>query len=795
MVALAYVASSCVGVKHLKEGEYLLYNQKITVARKDLREDLQKQLLQKPNSRVWFLPIAPYSFVYYQGLKTYDTARYERQKAVVIRKFTDKMAPGDISVRKKDRLQKRQDKKITRLNKKIDAGNLMMRWGEPLVVFDSAQVEKSQRNLAIYMQSNGWFLTRVDYQVHFEDKIARVNYRVNEGPRYTIDTIFYDIPDTAVRQLIMANNRQSKLKTGSPYSQDNLKAERERIDLLLKDNGYFDFTRQYINYRVDTTLGQHKVAVQLRLLNPANLSRHKSFRIDSVVFSLDVNNIASVQRQKSFTYNGVTYNFYDRYYAEKVLGRRIHLKPGEVYSRAKTLNTQRELAGVDMFKFVNINYDTTGGKFLANIFVSPLHRYQWSAEAGLTVTQFVPGPFASINLKQRNVFNTLGILQIGGNIGVEGVAAASNPNDVLASLEAGASVSLTFPRFFLPFSDPTKVKLGFYNPKTSISVGLSFTDRPEYTRANLLATNAYTWQPNQRTLFDFKLLEIGLIRTTNLDRAYYDRLLDLEQNGNNLINSFKPSFVINQRLTRSVKTNDYGRGFNSSSYFSIMFEPGGTFTNLWARDFFARDSLEIYAYLKLDSDYRQVVSLGKKKAWAFRVRAGVAYPYGENALMPYEKYFFAGGSIGNRAWKPRRLGPGSYDHIEEDGRVSYRFEQQGEIILESSIEYRQYLIGFLQWAAFVDVGNIWTIREDNTRPGAQFKLNRFYQEIAVGAGMGLRFDFTFFIMRFDVAGKVYDPARPLGKRFVLSPGFRDPPFDIRQNTEPLIYTLSIGYPF
>ncbi|MEN8249057.1 MAG: BamA/TamA family outer membrane protein, partial [Bacteroidota bacterium] len=155
----------------------------------------------------------------------------------------------------------------------------------------------------------------------------------------------------------------------------------------------------------------------------------------------------------------------------------------------------------------------------------------------------------------------------------------------------------------------------------------------------------------------------------------------------------------------------------------------------------------------------------------------------------------SGGSISNRAWKPRRLGPGSYNHVEEDGLVSYRFEQQGEIIFESSIEYRQKLVGFLEWAAFVDAGNIWTINEDPTRPGAQFQLNRFYKEIAVGAGLGLRFDFSFFIMRFDTSAKIYDPARLPGNRFILSSGFNDPPFDNKKYTEPLIYTLSIGYPF
>jgi len=226
----------------------------------------------------------------------------------------------------------------------------------------------------------------------------------------------------------------------------------------------------------------------------------------------------------------------------------------------------------------------------------------------------------------------------------------------------------------------------------------------------------------------------------------------------------------------------------------MLVEPGGTFTNLWMRDLFARDSLEIYAYVKLDTDYRKIFGASRNKAWAFRVRSGIAIPYGENGILPYEKYFFSGGSISNRAWKPRRLGPGSYNHIEE-GQVSYQFEQQGEIILESSLEFRQKLIGFLHWAAFIDAGNIWTLKEDKSRPGSQFKINRFYQEIAVGAGLGLRFDFSFFVMRFDVAGKVIDPASPLGSRFILSSGFNDAPFDDPKLTEPVIYTLSIGYPF
>jgi Omp85 superfamily domain len=795
VVTLAYLALGCVGTKHLKEGEYLLYNQKVEFADEHLRSELNKELVEKSNSRIWFLPISTYTYIYYEGLKTYDTAKYELKKLKVANKYQTKMSVPGLSEKKANRFKKRQNKKLSKLNKKIDEGNLLMRWGEPIVVFDSTKVEKSRKNMEVYMKANGWFLSEVDYKVNFEIKLARVNYVVKPGPRYTIDSIFYDIADSTVKKLVLSNQDESLLKKGSPYSQNNLSNERTRLDELLKNNGYFAFTRQYIQYRVDTTIGNKQVAVQLRILQPGNLPNHKSFIIDSVKFAVDAISIAKGSRRKTFTYKGVNYNFFDRIYSEKVLASRIHIKPGEPYSKQNTLNTQRELAGMDMFKFVNINYDSTANNFLANVFVSPLPRFTWSAEAGLTVTQSLPGPFAHVSLKQRNVFKTLGIFEIIANVGVEGVAAASNPNAVLASLEAGGNLSLTFPRFFLPLSDENKLKLGFYNPKSIIKGGISFTDRPEYTRSTLSIANAYTWQPDKNKMFDFKFIDIALVKTNKLDSAYLERLQDLEANGNNLINSFLPSFVSGQRLTRTVNINNYGQGFNNSSYFSLMVEPGGTFTNLWARDVFARDSLEIYAYFKLDTDYRKVVSGGRKKSWAFRIRSGIAVPYGQNGLLPYEKYFFSGGSISNRAWKQRRLGPGSYNHIEENGNVSYQFEQQGEIILESSIEYRQRLIGFLQWAAFVDAGNIWTIKEDNARPGSQFKFSKFYREIAIGAGLGLRFDFTFLIMRFDVSAKIVDPARPLGSRFILSSGFYNEPFNDPKFTEPIIYNLSIGYPF
>ena len=207
--------------------------------------------------------------------------------------------------------------------------------------------------------------------------------------------------------------------------------------------------------------------------------------------------------------------------------------------------------------------------------------------------------------------------------------------------------------------------------------------------------------------------------------------------------------------------------------------------------------MESYQFLKLNFDYRKTKPLNPNTTFAYRINAGIAKPYSDNAVLPYEKYFFAGGSNGIRAWRPRRLGPGSFtplDSTETGPLVNYDFEQQGEILLEGSVELRKNLVGFIDYALFFDFGNIWTIRNDNSRPGSQFELDRFYKEIALSGGLGLRFDFSFLVLRLDAGIKLYDPARPEGRRFILSKDFYEAPFTAAAS-EPVVFNIGIGYPF
>jgi len=571
----------------------------------------------------------------------------------------------------------------------------------------------------------------------------------------------------------------------------------------LKDNGYFEFSRQFVEFAVDTAiLGDRKVAVKTIINVPYKRGYHKVFAVDSVIFTTDANVPSTRPQRQSRYYNRVTYRYFEEKYAKKILDRRLFVYPGDLYSKSKSFNTQRQLANLDMFKFVNINYDTTGGKFIANIFTSPLDRYQLTQEIGINVTanQRVPGPFYNFNIKNRNTFGGLEILEFSGRFGVNGVTSYSDDGQIANSLEIGGNLSLTLPDFVFPLGAALKSRLGQLNPRTRFSVGYDYIDRDDFTRDNLNASLSYSWQRDQSRLYNFTLADVNLINTRNESTEFQEVLRESDSLGTSFHRAFERSFVSSMYFTSLFDFNQYGSYQNKSSYLRLLAESGGTFLNVFGSGFLERDSLENYKFFKFNIDFRRHIPLHSRGALAFRVNTGIGIPYGDNEILPYEKNFFAGGSSSVRAWGPRRLGPGSYAPInEETGQLDYNFEQPGELILEASLEYRQNLVGFVDWAFFIDAGNIWTLRDDVgddgevRRPGAKFESNRFYKEIAVGTGMGFRMDFTFLIMRVDLGVKVYEPARPEGRRWVLDDFKFGGLDDTTENA--ITLNIGIGYPF
>jgi len=295
------------------------------------------------------------------------------------------------------------------------------------------------------------------------------------------------------------------------------------------------------------------------------------------------------------------------------------------------------------------------------------------------------------------------------------------------------------------------------------------------------------------------LADIRFIRSEVREGEFKERLGELEREGNTFARSFEPSFVSSAIFTITKDFNEYGNIKSPSSYLRGNAELGGNVTSI-LRDSIFGDNISYYRYLRSSVDFRHHVPLSKKTSFAFKVNAGFAYPYGNGnaSTLPYEKFYFSGGSNSIRAWQPRRLGPGSFKPTNSNNSISYQFEQPGDIILETSFEFRAKLFGFFSWAYFIDIGNVWTWYNDNSRPGSQFEYDRFLSELAVGSGMGLRLDFSFLLVRADIGIKIFDPAQDLGSRYVLDDfKFKRPDenaANIKVINSPQL-NIGIGYPF
>jgi len=289
------------------------------------------------------------------------------------------------------------------------------------------------------------------------------------------------------------------------------------------------------------------------------------------------------------------------------------------------------------------------------------------------------------------------------------------------------------------------------------------------------------------------LSEIRFINSKNISSDFQDELDDLKESGNNLYRTFEPSFVTSSSYSVTFNFNEYG-SFDSknASFLRLMGESGGTLLNLVDIDFLRSEGLEMFKYLKFGIDYRKYSSITPGSKVAFRINAGAARAYSENKVLPYEEYFFSGGSNSIRAWAPRRLGPGSFYPTDSLGNYSNKFEQPGEILFETNIEIRTRLAGFINSALFLDVGNVWMFEEDPARPGSKFEVKDFIQELAVGTGVGIRLDFSFLLLRLDFGLKLYNPGLPSGERFYWENRKID---DGISRPDPWIINLAIGYPF
>jgi hypothetical protein len=794
----ALVLSACSLTKNLEDGEYALYENKIKGIKTADEEALANLYIAKPNIRI---PLTNKSLgvsIYRIGEAFYDRVKVENKLKDAIQDL-DSTRNLLTENQENNKLIKRSDKlasEIKTYEEKLEFGNFLMRTGNPVTKLDSSEVTRTVSELDNYLYNHGYLDSEVTYEVATKKKKAEVIYLVNEKQPYLIDSIYTSTENKEILKLLRENNSDTHLHVGDKYIQDEFVAERNRIEDLLKNDGFFMFDKSFIDYNLYYDSSKRTINIQQRILQPAFAEKHEVYTIDSISFSVNPPSKDFTDQDIFKEYQGVNFDFYRDRYSEKVLSSRIFFQRGEVYNRSSFIETQKQLSNLDLFRFINISFDTLGTSLNAKIITQPNQKYQLTNQLGLSITEQLPGPFFSASLRNRNFFRAGEILEYNFRAGLEGVASATDQG-VYQSRELGTSASVIFPRFLIPFYQSSLQKFGKYNPNTRTQLGYNYTNRPEYTRSGLNGLISYTWATrNNRQQFTINAADLNYIRTPQIQDEFLQILADLQNQGNNLIWSFLPSFISSISAQSVINFNQYGNFTkNRASLLRLFAESGGTTLNfLNVADNSVVTDFANFQWLKFQADFRRYYPIDSKQTLAYRANFGIAQPYGiSNGILPYEKYFFAGGGTSIRAWQARRLGPGSYSpQVGERGPYDYPIEQPAEMIFETMLEYRRKLLGYFDLAVFIDAGNSWMIGLDNSRPGADFRFNRFYKELAVGTGIGLRMDFDFLVIRLDMATKAIDPAQPEGNRWVLDNVTFKNLLGVRGQT---VINFGIGYPF
>jgi outer membrane protein insertion porin family len=783
--------------RNLEEGENVVYDNKLVGINQADADALQQLLEQEPNTRIF--GTSPGVMLYRLGSQFYDSSKVAAKRKKVIDQLNTlqlnkEEQSSELSYKRKGENLKL---KLESLDKKVEYGNTLMRTGNPVVILDSNLVEKSSKNMKGYLINHGFFDAEVDYSISTKNKKASISYLIEENKPYLLDSVYTRVDNPELQNLISSFSTNSFLQKGQIYNQDNITAERNRLEELLKNKGYYMFSKSYINFIAYQDTAAKSIRLEQVIQKPTFAESHQIYTLDSISLRINPPSDEFADRQIQTQYQGIDFSFYRDRYSAKILASRIQMQKGKPYNRTDALETQRLINSLDLFRFVNITFDTLGTSLTASIFTQPNQKYQLTNQLGMTITEQLPGPFFSTALRNRNFFRAGELLELNFRAGLEGVASATGQG-VYQSSEINTSLSVIFPRFIIPFAPKTLQQFGKYNPNTRVQFGYLSTNRPEYNRNAINGQLGYTWSTrNNRQSFTINAADVSYIRTPFIQDEFLSILENLQTDGNNLIWSFLPSLISSFSGQTLINFNRYGDfSARKASLLRIFGESGGTtlnFTNVRRNDS-PEISYANFQWLKGQVDFRRFYPITKKQTLAYRLNFGMARPYGVSAgILPYEKYFFAGGGTSIRAWQARRLGPGSSTPITgPGGNYDYRNEQPAEMILESMFEYRRKLFSYFDMAVFLDAGNSWMIGRDDARPGADFRYDRFYKEIAIGTGVGLRMDFDFLVIRLDLATKALDPARQEGQRWILDNIRLNRPFGERGQT---VFNFGIGYPF
>ncbi|MCD7973964.1 MAG: BamA/TamA family outer membrane protein [Candidatus Azobacteroides sp.] len=751
LILILIGVSGCNYTKNLAPGQYLLDNVDIVSDNKNISPGrLEGYVLQKPNSSI--LGLKP-------GLGIYNLA-------------------GTDS---------------TFFNK------LLWKIGSAPVIYNAANSKYSADQMEQQLFNWGYLNAEVDYTDKLEDKKAKVTYMFHPGDPYRIRNFSVDIQDSAKYRIMQRALRRNPIRPNSIFDQDALEDRLIDINTAFRNVGYFSLGTEYFQYQADTALNNLEVDLTLTIL-PRTMETdsgaiytqdHLPYRIERV----DIYSGSSLGRRRRAVTTDTTsieniFIHYDqtRFLNERTILNRCFIRPGRRYSERLAERTYQALNSLSSVRQVTMGFTEKPDNLLdcnINITQGNIHWIQGTIEGTNAAGDLGIG--ATVGYQHRNIFNGAEIFRVRLRGAYEAIT-GSTPTDILNQdyYEYGIELGLSFPRFLVKLPN-----LRERQGSTDIRFSINNQLRAEYQRIFFNTGYTYKWVTSRNKLsHTWDVFDLNYVTMPKVSELFQDSVLN---NPNNTIlrYSYENQFIL--RAAYGLVINSQGRNQRHNEYQVIRtnIEFAGNLLYGISKLFHLRQDengyYEIFnnpfaQYVKGDVDFAKSIGINTRSSIVFHAGLGVAYPYLNSIVLPYEKRYFSGGSNSVRGWNTRQLGPGSYNNHG----VTDFMNQSGDIKLDLNIEYRNRVAGMFQVAAFIDAGNIWTIRNYENQPNGEFKFDRFYKEIALGTGLGIRLDFDFFLIRFDAGIKVYDPALTGTDKWRLA--------HFKFNDD-FAFHFAIGYPF
>lgn len=630
---------------------------------------------------------------------------------------------------------------------------MLRRVGEAPVIYDTTLSQRTIEDMRAAVVGMGYLNAKVSKKETVRKHKIKVEYIVEPGMRTYIRDVQYEFPDSTMHNIYFRNIGKTFLRTGIPLDLNILDQERSQTVNIYQTQGYYKFNRTYIHYLADTTRAIGTALVKLQVLpfkagDTDTLSQHTIYTIDSISYS--------EQARRTFR--------------RKVLERANRMKRGEIYNEQTIIDTYERLSRLGNVVSSAIHFNESeadSSKLIADIAIGTAkqHSLQLLPEATNTAGDF--GAALGLTYQNRNIFKGGETFSFKIRTAYEAV---KNLQGYVGSgyFEYSAEATLRFPVFKFLFL--SKYFRENSIASTEVNVMYDSQDRPEFHRRVLTAALRYRWSKyNNHMQHKLDLLDLNYIFMPWISDTFRQEYLDDASSRNAILRyNYENLFIMKAGYTYSYASRPLINGTNkyrTTSYsLRASIETAGNLLSAISAAARSKKNADGYRhifdiafaqYIKGDFDFSKSYKIDERNAFAFHTYLGVAVPYGNSNILPYEKRYFSGGANSVRGWSVRSLGPGSFKGT--DGRIDF-INQTGDIKLDLSIELRTKLFWKMQGALFVDAGNIWTLRSYDEQPGGQFRFDTFWKQIAVAYGLGIRLNFDYFIIRLDGGMKAIDPA-------------------------------------